>query len=406
MFQMDSERQRDVEERFAFAMVGRFQLSGFEFDRAALGQEGNFRHAFSIEARYIQGMQWVPWLVCAASLGAAEIKVSGWTDSGIDVTPGDEIRIEVTGEVRGASGGPAGPSGVQKGWKDLLRTFPVNDANRAAAIARIGDRTRPFLVAEKIERRAPIAGRLFLGINAPDGEVVDGEFRAKVSVMKRDAPPINESALPRLTQEQLDQLPARVEDADGTPGDRVNFIIVGAEDRVVGALIDQGWVKVDRTPEDAVGGALKSILNRRGYVEIPMSELMMFGRAQDYGFAMGDPVRVIAERHHFRLWKAPFTAGGEAVWVGAGTHDIGFDKDQRNGKVTHKIDPDTDKERDFIVESLRQSGEAARVYYLTRKDPVKEAKTAHGGEFFSDGRTAIVILNPALKTTPAGPALR
>ena len=28
-----------------------------------------------------------------------------------------------------------------------------------------------------------------------------------------------------------------------------------------------------------------------------------------------------------------------AVWVGAATHDIGFEKDQRNGKVTREIDP-------------------------------------------------------------------
>jgi len=89
---------------------------------------------------------------------------------------------------------------------------------------------------------------------------------------------------------------------------------------------------------------------------MPMSELMVFGRPQDYGFAMSDPIQTVMARHHFRIWKAPFIAGGLTLWVGAGTHDVGFDKDQRNGNITHKIDPDTDKERDFIAESLKQSG--------------------------------------------------
>lgn len=99
-------------------------------------------------------------------------------------------------------------------------------------------------------------------------------------------------------------------------------------------------------------------------------------------------------RHHFRIWKAPFQAGGQEVWVGAGTHDIGFDKDQRTGGVTHKIDSDTDKEREFIGESLASTGQVGMRYYLTRKDPVTKAKTAHGEEFFSDGRTLVIVMLP------------
>jgi len=63
---------------------------------------------------------------------------------------------------------------------------------------------------------------------------------------------------------------------------------------------------------------------------------------------MQEPFAVAASRHHFRIWKAPFTWNGQTVWAGAGTHDIGFEKDQRNGKVTHKIDPAVDGERDNI----------------------------------------------------------
>jgi type II secretory pathway component PulF len=87
-----------------------------------------------------------------------------------------------------------------------------------------------------------------------------------------------------------------------------------------------------------------------------MSELYLFERPQDYGWAHADPLMVVAARHHFRIWRAPFKVGGRTVWAGAGTHDVGFDKDQRNGKITHKIDPNTDGERDYIGKSLEDMG--------------------------------------------------
>jgi hypothetical protein len=83
---------------------------------------------------------------------------------------------------------------------------------------------------------------------------------------------------------------------------------------------------------------------------------------------------------------------GKTIWAGAGTHDIGFDRDQRNGHITHKIDPNTDLEREYIVASLQQTGTVVKVDYMTATNPVKEAKTAHGESFHSDGRTAIIYL--------------
>jgi hypothetical protein len=80
------------------------------------------------------------------------------------------------------------------------------------------------------------------------------------------------------------------------------------------------------------------------------------------------------------------------VWAGAGTHDIGFDRDQRNNGITHKIDPQTDGERDYIADSLMQTGMVVKALYMTPTDPVREAKTATGSSFTSDGRTLLIYL--------------
>ena len=78
-------------------------------------------------------------------------------------------------------------------------------------------------------------------------------------------------------------------------------------------------------------------------------------------------------------------------------HDIGFDRDQRNNGITHKIDPNSDGERDYIRDSLVQTGLVLKTDYMTPADPVLKAKTATGSEFTSDGRTLLVYLAPVPK---------
>lgn len=191
----------------------------------------------------------------------------------------------------------------------------------------------------------------------------------------------------------IKQLPTRVVDKQGEAGDMVNFVLVGSREQVVKALEDAGWKQVDRTATEAAVRAVLSSIQKKVYLELPMSELYLFGRPQDFGYAHAAPIQVVAERHHFRLWEAPWqTPDGQEIWIGAGTHDVGFEKDRRNGDITHKIDPAVDDERDFIGGTLRQTGAVAGWGYLRLPDPVREATTATGGSFHSDGRVLVVIL--------------
>ncbi len=80
------------------------------------------------------------------------------------------------------------------------------------------------------------------------------------------------------------------------------------------------------------------------------------------------------------------------MWVGAGTHDVGFERDVRTDGITHRIDPATDGERDYIGQGLQNTGLVVKELYMTATHPVREARTATGGGFTSDGRTLIVYL--------------
>lgn len=351
---------------------------------------------------FCRGVFFVPALFACVVLAQdkqpvkRELEVRGltpWVDSGIDVKPGDQIVISSTGSMVTGSQ-TVTPDGGQRNWKDLLRTFPLNEAARAALIGRIGEDSRAFLIGSRRESRAPIGGRLFIGLNLPPNEGAEGSFKVTIEkIAGVEAKPVDASKIKRLTQAQLDSLPPRVVDDAGTEGDRVNFLIVGSEEQVRAVLAAAGWSAVDKTVKDTIlRGALAS-LSRQAYTTLPMSELKMFGRSQDFAYAQGDPVRVVAARHHFRLWRAPFTVDGNTVWVGAGTHDIGFDKDQRNGKLTHRIDSNVDGERDYIGKNLEQTGMVSLLDYMTPKVVVKTAKTAHGEEFSSDGRTLVIYMH-------------
>jgi len=323
----------------------------------------------------------------------------GWVDTGIDLKAGDSVQISANGQMQYTNASQAnGPEGLPRSFTDLLRALPLNQVGRGTMIGRIGssDAARAFLVGALYNGQLRIDGRLFVAINETSLDQATGSYHVKIA---RTAAPVTETTaakadvtVPAFSQSMVDAIPRRVSDPNGAAGDRTNFILIGSQDQVQAALKVAGWVAVDRTDKDAIMRGMFASFSKEAYVSMPMSELRLFGRAQDFGYAQADPLRVVASRHHFRIWKAPFDLQGQTVWAGAGTHDIGFDRDQRNNGITHRIDPNTDGERDYIRDSLMQTGMVVNTAYMTPTNPVLKANAATGAEFTSDGRTLLVYL--------------
>ena len=203
---------------------------------------------------------------------------------------------------------------------------------------------------------------------------------------------VSSGSLDSALQKDIDSLPRRVNDEFSNQGDMVNFVLVGSEQQVKAALDAANWHIADTDNKEAVLKAVLETYQKKDYLQMPMSTLYLFGRKQDYGYELAQAYSVVASRHHFRIWKAPVTWNGQTMWAGAGTHDIGFEKDQRNGKVTHKIDPSVDGERDNIGQTLQASAKVKSLYYYLPPDPVQGAKNATGGGYHSDGRILVVVL--------------
>jgi hypothetical protein len=329
-----------------------------------------------------------------------------WIDTGVDVKAGDKLHITAKGKVDFADKTGVGPDGAVRGWKDTLRALMVPSAGRGALVGQVGNDPAaiPFFIGAEGTVTVPVAGRLYLGINQSGSSLPRGKFQVHV---ERTAAPTGKATAgsakydfqPLFAVLQKD-LPPRVSDKPGeggNPGDLVNFVLVGDQEQITSALKAAGWVAADKTNEDAVLGAILATLNKEVYIAVPMSTLYLFGRPQDFGYARAQAVQVAAERDHFRIWQAPFKGpDGQTLWAGAGTHDIGIEPDERtpNG-VTHKIDPDVDKERDFIGATLQQAGRVQAMDYMDRPNPITQAFTATGGEIKSDGRVLVIVLKPA-----------
>jgi hypothetical protein len=172
----------------------------------------------------------------------------------------------------------------------------------------------------------------------------------------------------------------------------VNIFLIGTEDEVVQAFTSGGWVKVDKGVEKTLLAGFEDTIKKEDYLTFPMSTLYLFKRPQDYGFAHAEPVRVLMSRNHLRVWKSPYEVGGRKLWCVAATHDIGFERDQRNNSVTHKIDPAIDNEREYVNETLSATGLVVARGHVMPTDPLLTAITATGGEFHSDGRILVLVL--------------
>jgi LssY C-terminus len=339
-----------------------------------------------------------------------EIQLTGdqtWTDTGIDVQPGEHVVATASGKIRYPDAKEDnGPDGIARGFKDLLRILPFNGAGRGALIGRVGDAeiAQPFLLGSHHDVVVPVGGRLSVGINQATDDTGEGTYTIHLEIYAADAnatyrPARQVPTIPGIDASLFTKIPRRVADKDNNPGDMVNFLVLGSESDMKNVFTAAGWVKVDTDVRGTVLHGILESISKESYLTMPMSPLYLFGRTQDYGWAHAEPIRVVASRNHLRIWKAPFEVNGQALWIGAATHDVGFERDNRNNGVTHKIDPDIDLERDYVEKTLTSTGLISEVTHFSPADALKEAKTATGGSFHSDGRVLVLRLNSPEQNT-------
>jgi len=204
----------------------------------------------------------------------------------------------------------------------------------------------------------------------------------------------------------LKSVPSFTVAADGLPADPVNLGLIGTFAELRQAFAEIGWTEAEKLDLESSWRMVKAFVLSRPYPQAPFSTLYLFGRGQDVGFqkAIGDSPR---KRHHVRFWgkslehlpAGPDTAsfwlntdrpaaGERVIWAGAATKDTGLGLTRLTFQVTHATDSDTNAERDFLIETLKDSGAIGEVTLAEAGAPLGH-RVNH---YVTDGDVAVAEL--------------
>jgi LssY C-terminus len=193
--------------------------------------------------------------------------------------------------------------------------------------------------------------------------------------------------------------PHRDQGKDGKPGDPINLVIVGNQQEIQQTFEKALWLEPAKASQQSIWQSTRAIIGGVGYDKAPVSDLYLFGRREDLAFAR--MLNTVAKRHHLRLWHTDVrTAGGREIWLGAATHDNGYDV--HPGVISHAIDPNLDDERAKVGADLAVSGLVSAEQLVTRGNPLSEGLTATGASWKTDGRLLAIDLKASL-TPVTGP---
>ena len=221
---------------------------------------------------------------------------------------------------------------------------------------------------------------------------------------------------------ELEKLPRATTDKHGREeGDPLNLVLVGTPEDLA-AMAGCGWDQAERVTLGTGWRSLKSLLLGTHYRYSPISSLYYAGRHQDVAFqkARGS----VKLRNHLRLWLTPLRYCGKPVWIGQISRDIGVRWTLQTGNLTtHKINPNVDEARAYLVRDLAL-GQAATFWGYVKgvgAAPYHEPRrNLTGDPYFTDGLRVVIGLSsepvqvgqieakpwesPPYKTFTTGPA--
>ena len=213
-----------------------------------------------------------------------------------------------------------------------------------------------------------------------------------------------QNVFPSLGEDELrswlSALPCCTSTLDGILGDPVNLVLVGAIEDVRAALISQHWDVTAEIDSTSIRRILTAFVFGSRYRYAPVSDLYLFGRAQDMSFQKARAV--IDERNHIRLWLSPVTYKGVSVWVGHISRDAGVKLSGRFWPpTTHVIDPAVDEARFFVEQDLLYSQRVERIGLVDgagAAPPEAPRTNAEGDPYFTDGFRAVFFIGKALRS--------
>jgi hypothetical protein len=194
----------------------------------------------------------------------------------------------------------------------------------------------------------------------------------------------------------LEALPCCATNEDGSKnGDPLNLVIVGGLDDAFPALVRRGWSPTEQKWSGAIMKMITSALSGERYINAPVSDLYLFGRAQD--LALQKARDTIHQRNHLRLWLSPMRYRGKPVWVGQISRDIGVRLTFHSPTLTtHKIDPDVDEARTSLTEDMAYSQNLQKIGFVKgvgAAPPGAPSENLTTDPYYTDGYRQVLVFD-------------
>ncbi|NCF16489.1 MAG: hypothetical protein GWP62_14350, partial [Gammaproteobacteria bacterium] len=173
-------------------------------------------------------------------------------------------------------------------------------------------------------------------------------------------------------------------------GDPLNIAFVGEIKDLYYSFLRAGWDETETIYGSSLWKTMTSAIGGGEYRYSPVSALYVYGRAQDA--ALQRARTSIHERNHLRIWLTPMRFEGKPVWIGQISRDIGV-RFTTKTITTHKIDPDVDETREFLVEDIAYSQGLAKIGYVggVGEAPFDAPRgNLTGDPYFTDGLRAVM----------------
>lgn len=204
-------------------------------------------------------------------------------------------------------------------------------------------------------------------------------------------------------REELQRLPACAVNRTGDrEGDPLNLVVIGNR-ADLHAFLWCGWSETERLTARSALRTTKSFLFHKPYRYSPISAMYVFGRRQD--LALQKARRSVGLRNHLRLWLTPFRFDGKEVWIGQISRDIGVRFTLHTWNLTtHRIDPDVDEARDYLIQDLLAVHRVTRIGYVRGVGvvpPDAPRRNLTGDEYATDGLRAVIEVSEQPVATSA-----
>lgn len=192
----------------------------------------------------------------------------------------------------------------------------------------------------------------------------------------------------------------RTKTSDGLLGDPINLAFDGTSEQLIAAMQLAGWHKAEALDYKSSFKMIYAAVRGAKYPDAPVSSLFVFGRKQSFAFEK-EVNNTPRKRHHVRFWKTPeqwwLPGGYKADWLAAATYDKHVGLSLFTGQVTHKIDADIDKERDFVIDTLKRVRAVGEEHVVKHFTSSYHSRAGGGDMIHTDGALPFITISQQIQ---------